>query len=92
MALGVYKTKYISFTQTIDKLQNSFSQVDLILSRDLDSRFSDREQEAVRDWLNSNKKFHIMRDHPDHGTEILGGTWGCKLTQEVKLLKRLTFQ
>ena len=47
------------------------------------------EQEAVEEWLNSNKKFHIMRDHPDHGTEILGGTWGCKLTQEVKLLRAL---
>ncbi len=22
--------------------------------------------------------FHVMRDHPDHGAEILGGMWGAR--------------
>ena len=54
-------------------------QVDWYLSRDLDSRYSDREIVAVKEWLNSDKTFHIMRDNPAHKTEILGGEWGTKL-------------
>ena len=53
--------------------------MDLFASRDLDSRFSDREFSAVEDWLRSDKDFHLMRDHIGHGTEILGGMWGVKL-------------
>ena len=47
-------------------------QVDIYISRDLDSQFSDREEAAVKEWLTSNKSFHFMRDHPSHGTHILG--------------------
>ena len=28
----------------------------------------------------SNHTFHIMRDHPAHTTEMLGGMWGMRLT------------
>lgn len=52
--------------------------VDVYLSRDCDSRFTDREVLAIRDWLSSDKDFHIMRDHPYHTTAILGGMWGCR--------------
>ena len=52
--------------------------VDVMISRDCDSRLNMREKEAVDEWLNSNKGFHIMRDHPWHSTEILGGMWGVK--------------
>ncbi|XP_059090103.1 uncharacterized protein LOC131885916 [Tigriopus californicus] len=55
-------------------------QVDLFVSRDLDSRFSDREQSAVQEWLNSKWAFHMMRDHPAHVVSILGSGWGVKLT------------
>ncbi len=51
---------------------------DIVISRDTDCRFSEREVLAVESWLNSDKDFHIMRDHPYHGTEILGGMWGCR--------------
>jgi hypothetical protein len=51
---------------------------DIMLSRDTDSRLSLREKLAVDEWLNSDKDFHIMRDHPYHTTEILGGMWGCR--------------
>jgi hypothetical protein len=39
---------------------------------------------AVNEWLNSSLPFHIMRDHPDHGTYILGGMWGarCDITHD----------
>jgi hypothetical protein len=52
--------------------------VDVMISRDCDSRLSLRERMAVEEWLNSDKGFHIMRDHPWHGTQILGGMWGTK--------------
>jgi hypothetical protein len=51
---------------------------DVMISRDSDSRLSIREKLAVDEWLNSDKDFHIMRDHPHHKIEILGGMWGCK--------------
>jgi len=40
--------------------------VDVFLSRDCDSRFSNREVSAINEWLASDKDFHIMRDHPYH--------------------------
>lgn len=56
----------------------SETDVEVMISRDCDSRLSLREKAAVDDWLNSDKGFHIMRDHPWHGTQILGGMWGVK--------------
>lgn len=52
--------------------------VDIMISRDADSRLSNREKAAVDEWLSSNKDFHIMRDHPYHNTQILGGMWGVR--------------
>jgi hypothetical protein len=51
---------------------------EVMMSRDTDSRLSEREKAAVEEWLESDKDFHIMRDHPGHQTEILGGMWGAK--------------
>lgn len=52
--------------------------VGVMISRDCDSRISEREVMAVNDWLNSDYLFHIMRDHPAHSRRILGGMWGVK--------------
>jgi hypothetical protein len=52
--------------------------IDVTIVRDCDSRLSEREALAVDKWLKSDKVFHIMRDHPYHNTEILGGMWGVK--------------
>jgi hypothetical protein len=49
-----------------------------MISRDVDSRLSYREKAAVDEWLDSNKDFHIMRDHPYHNIPILGGMWGAR--------------
>eukprot|EP00095_Tigriopus_kingsejongensis_P000913 snap_masked-scaffold186_size273091-processed-gene-1.3 protein:Tk00913 transcript:snap_masked-scaffold186_size273091-processed-gene-1.3-mRNA-1 annotation:"hypothetical protein DAPPUDRAFT_320085" len=54
-------------------------QVDVFVSRDLDSLFSDREHAAVQEWLASPYSFHMMRDHPAHVVSILGSGWGVKL-------------
>jgi len=53
-------------------------EVDVMISRDCDSRLSLREKAAVEAWMESDKGFHIMRDHPWHGSSILGGMWGVK--------------
>ena len=58
-------------------------QVDIYLSRDLDSQFNDREMAAVNEWLDSTEAFHMMRDHPLHNTELLGSAWGVKLSQAI---------
>lgn len=47
------------------------------LSRDVDSRPLPREKAAVEEWMESDYRFHVMRDHPRHGTEMLAGLWGC---------------
>ena len=47
-------------------------QVDIIVSRDLDSRFSERESFAVSAWLDTDEPIHSMRDHRMHGTTMLG--------------------
>nr|QBK89178.1 MAG: uncharacterized protein LCMiAC02_02720 [Mimivirus LCMiAC02] len=52
--------------------------IDIWISRDCDSRITKREMKLVEQWINSDKCFHIIRDHPYHGIQILGGTFGVK--------------
>jgi protein O-GlcNAc transferase len=56
----------------------SENDVDVFIVRDTDSRLSNREKEAVDEWLSSDKGLHIMRDHPYHNSLIMGGMWGMK--------------
>ena len=67
---------------------SSENDVEVMISRDCDSRLNLREKAAVDEWLISDKGFHIMRDHPHHGTEILGGMWGVKQSV-IKNIKEL---
>jgi hypothetical protein len=60
-------------------------EVNVFLSRDCDSRISEREVSAINEWLLSDKDFHIMRDHPYHSTHILGGMWGCRNGMMIKI-------
>jgi hypothetical protein len=53
--------------------------IDYFLSRDADSRITKREINLVNEWILSNKCFHIIRDNPEHKTEILGGTFGVNV-------------
>ena len=59
-------------------------QVDVLLSRDLDSRFSFREVAAVHEWLQTSpgKSIHAMRDNPAHNIGLLGASWGTDLTKD----------
>lgn len=57
-------------------LVNDDPNIDKYLIRDLDSRINWREQAAVNEWLSTDNKYHIMRDHPHHRFEIQAGMWG----------------
>ena len=48
-----------------------------MISRDCDSRLNEREAEAVSEFMNSDKLFHIMRS-PRHKFNVLGGMFGIK--------------
>jgi len=62
--------------------------LDYFLVRDADSRLSEREAAAVRDWLSmavadknrlaqSTSMLHCVRDHPKHANQaIIDGLWG----------------
>ncbi len=64
--------------------------VSVMISRDTDSRLTHRESAAVNEWLQSDKLFHVMRDHPEHNTEILGGMWGARkpILQDINHLMK----
>jgi hypothetical protein len=51
--------------------------IERFIVRDSDSRLSIKEAAAVKEWIESGKEFHIMRDHPQHGAYICGGLWGA---------------
>jgi len=58
-------------------------QIDYFLVRDADSRLSEREAAAIRDWLSVAEKngshaiIHCIRDHPKHAEQaIVDGLWG----------------
>ena len=53
-------------------------EVQVMLSRDTDSRFSNREVCAVEAFLESDAKLHIMRDHPCHQFFVMPGMFGIK--------------
>jgi hypothetical protein len=57
--------------------------IEIMMSRDTDSRISIREKLAVDEWLNSDKLFHIMRDHPYHGDPIQGGMFGTRKNPKI---------
>lgn len=59
-------------------LVNDMPGVERFIIRDTDSRLSKREQVAVEEWICGGKMFHVMRDHPKHKTQVMGGAWGMR--------------
>ena len=60
-------------------------EAELVITRDVDSRISQREINALKDWVNSTLPFHIMRDHPHHNESILAGMFGADAKQFCQL-------
>ena len=52
--------------------------IEHFISRDCDSRLSERDAVAVSEWIKSGKDFHVIRDHPGHVWPMMAGAWGCK--------------
>lgn len=63
--------------------------VDIMISRDCDSRLSIREKKSVEKWLKSKYLFHIMRDHPNHNFIILAGMWGARCSKTLRNMSEL---
>lgn len=64
-------------------------EVEINMSRDIDTRILLREKIAVDEWIESGKMFHIMRDHPDHmngSTPIMGGMFGTRKIKNISWL------
>ena len=55
-----------------------FEEVEVMCVRDADSRITPRDAACIEDFINSEKLFHIIRDHPNHHHTIMGGMWGIK--------------
>ena len=63
--------------------------VDIWISRDLDSIINEREKVAVYDWINnySDKELHIMTDNEYHTWVITCGMFGFKNSNNNSLLE-----
>jgi len=58
----------------------------IVFFRDCDSIVSYREKIMVNEFLSSNKKLHIIRDHPNHKEHIMAGLFGvnkCEIPTEL---------
>lgn len=53
-------------------------EVGVCIIRDADSRIYKRDQACIRDFLQSEKFCHIIRDHPNHHHLMMAGMWGIK--------------
>ena len=63
-----------------------------VLFRDCDSRISPREASCVRQWVESGKSYHIIRDHPWHSSPIMGGLWGVTGKSELEYVAQVSLQ
>lgn len=51
----------------------------IVISRDTDSRLSEREKIIITDWVNASTKLCVIRDHINHYEfPILAGMWGLR--------------
>jgi hypothetical protein len=58
--------------------------------RDADSRISVRDKAAIDEWLASDYKYHIIRDHPGgHHWAMNAGMWGAKRTEFISNIGRM---
>ena len=58
--------------------------VEVMISRDADSRLSWREKKCVDIFLESDKLLHSIRDEVNHD-KIMGGMWGIKKNNRIKI-------
>lgn len=54
------------------------NEVNICISRDCDSRIHARDRACIQEFIESDMKFHIIRDHPNHFHKIMAGMFGIK--------------
>jgi hypothetical protein len=59
--------------------------VDIAIVRDADSRVYSRDVAFIKEFINSDKLFHIIRDHPHHTAKIMGGMWAMKKGLDINI-------
>ena len=68
-----------SFSLSFERFSPIFhNDVEIFVSRDADSRVSDKEYQAVLEWEKTEFPFHAMRDHKLHHFPVMAGMWGAK--------------
>jgi hypothetical protein len=74
------------FSLAFERFSSIFNpDVKISVSRDADSRVSDKEYQAVLEWENCDLPLHSMVDHELHHWPVMAGMWGVKnsLSQEA---------
>lgn len=67
----------VDFKSKFVRMEIAVEQIDRFIIRDCDSRLNLKEAEAVKEWIESGKAVHIMRDHRLHTSPMMGGMWGA---------------
>lgn len=66
----------------VNKLYRFFAidspDVEVMFVRDVDSRIYSRDISTIHEFLQSNKMFHIVRDHPNHFHKIMACSFAIK--------------
>ena len=52
--------------------------VHICIIRDADSRVYELDEKCIREFISSDRLFHIIRDHPNHFHKIMAGMFGIK--------------
>lgn len=84
-AILIEKDYKLSFTGMFWRfLPISFDDVEVMVSRDCDSRVSERDVACLEEFLSSSYDYNIIRDHPiGHYWRINGGMWATKKTEYI---------
>lgn len=57
----------------------TFTRDDALIFRDADSRLSNREYVAVKEWIRSGCDYHLIKDNLQHYQPLIrGGLWGIR--------------
>ena len=79
-----------NFTLAFERFSSIFDPgVKISVSRDADSRVSDKEYQAVLEWEKSSFPLHAMRDHDLHCWPVMAGMWGIKCSSGEHVIKSL---
>jgi hypothetical protein len=65
-------------SNTLWRFEDLFIKDAITVVRDADSRITERELVLVNEWLQSDKDFHIVRDHKHHTCPIIAGAFGVR--------------